>query len=188
MWGIKESEKIDAVGEVHGGSHKLIGLLIILLVFGSYFLFFSDGSWKKIIPFTTEYKNLKTRGETAEAIKGGDAAVCSQIEDARYKNICMDNIYLAEAKSTNDLNACRKISGTALSVSDCLEQVLFAKSLSFQDIDVCRESGVPDVREKCESSFYLRLAEMNDDVKICDNYSSVKDREYCVSYISGDFK
>jgi len=163
-------------------------LVVIIFIIGSYFGFqyllnprnkIED---KNIVQETNkepEKTELYWQEKADEMIKTSDFGKCEEIEDELYKKVCVNNIALNLANEELDIGYCQKLDNELVSIADCVNQVIFAKSMDKEDIEVCGETNNQELQKNCEDSFWLSLAIKKEDISLCENKAGEKEQNIC---------
>lgn len=155
-------------------------ITVIIVGFGSYLYF------PQILSriFNTIQKpeiktELELQQQVADIVATKDFLQCSEVSDALYKVVCVNNIALNLAQETQDLSYCQKIDNNLVPISDCERQIIFTKSIVKNDVKVCEETTNTTIKEECITGYWQAKAYKEGNTALCENVSNEFGKNFC---------
>ena len=163
----------------------LIGIISAIILAALYFMKNSSppiavpDNQQKVGKNSEAQNNLKFQEKVSEIIKTENFDECEKVEDDFYRKVCVNNIALNLSQKKQDISYCQKIDNELVPQEDCERQVIFAKSIEKEDINVCMETKNQELQKLCQDSFYYQLAVKKEDINICDRAPEQKQNDFC---------
>lgn len=143
-------------------SQKLIFLSTLLL-----FIIFFIYSFFLISPLPQN--ETKIREKLGEILNQKDLERCKEIHNSLYQKVCINNIALTLAQETQNISYCEMLDGELIPKEECERIVIFNKSLSLEDINVCKETQNPKLQSACKETFWAVMAIKKRNSSYCEN-------------------
>lgn len=179
-------ENINKIPEVTETNYNyvLISVLILVILFATYFFVSNNNKLSSIIPFGEEFRINKLRHDVSEKIATGDIKNCEKIEDAQFRNICLDNINMTKAREVGDLSLCANSTGSVIEEDTCVLQNLISSALQNKDVSICDKGIKETLINECQKTYFAESAVINGNVNVCSGAVSATQKQYCTDYFS----
>lgn len=131
----------------------------------------------------------EAQGLADKYIAEGKLEGCQEVKDAAYRSVCTNNISLKLATAKQDISYCQKLDNRLMLVADCEKEVLYAKSVAQDNVQVCYETSNEELKKTCANNYWRQSAFSQKDISLCDKAGEA-DRAACRNQylLTVDFK
>lgn len=154
----------------------ILTLIIVSVIAGGIGVY----EWKK----THQQESPKIVSGDPEQMVGSiiatkDVTRCSELGNAHWETVCVNNIALVLAEENQDISYCNKLDNILIERNDCVRQIILQKAIKAENSTPCQEAQDNVMRSECENRLYQILASQKSDGALCQKITDQAKASTC---------